>query len=619
MNIKLQSRTEFKYDEAERITDITNGELVFSRRFFEDGDELTMPGGAVVSRRFSPDRTMVIKQDSVFPDRTGITIDDHLMHETVEATELTTVTSYDYNSHDELICAASRREADGQEIQSFRFEYDNAGNRTRSVLNGRETRFINNELNQTVEARLADGRSINLSYDGSGHCVAITGGELDSTFKYNEQGRLAEVASGFHIVKFEYDEQGRRVSKQVTSTAKGLPRIVEHLSFVYDNWNLIYELDELRSKEVLNEYIWDAPEGAGLPGTLLAMRSRRPGGSGYDVWFYHYDLNGNVVGLSDMRGKIVAEYAYSPFGQLLRKAGPAAARNMFRFSTKYLDNEANLYYYGLRYYNPETAEWTKQDPIGRADGANLYRFCWNDPINNIDVLGLKTISAPANVTIDANGRRHSTLDGKFVDENGTHSGNMNSQATGIDVLSPEQYASAEENMPEQWRKDKSEQTTDSLPSDSWVADASGNTGKKPLKQAGFIAKLKKDNAEIKKAKVIDADDTATIKLFTHKLQFAESGLNVAKKRLADAQRMPARGSEEEKARREKIAIAMKDIAQASEKVKFINQTIQAARDRIEQRKKNGTNTPAPDVKRDKTKLKSKSNPGFKVDKSKLSN
>ena len=46
------------------------------------------------------------------------------------------------------------------------------------------------------------------------------------------------------------------------------------------------------------------------------------------------------------------EYEYSPFGEVIRSSGIYADVNTFRFSTKYLDVETGLYYYGYRHYDP---------------------------------------------------------------------------------------------------------------------------------------------------------------------------------------------------------------------------------------------------------------------------
>ena len=79
-----------------------------------------------------------------------------------------------------------------------------------------------------------------------------------------------------------------------------------------------------------------------------------------------------------------------PLASPLRVGGTAIATadNPFRFSTKYLDHETGLYYYGLRYYNSTTGRFINRDPIGEAGGQNLYGFVQNDPINNWDYLGL---------------------------------------------------------------------------------------------------------------------------------------------------------------------------------------------------------------------------------------
>ena len=52
-----------------------------------------------------------------------------------------------------------------------------------------------------------------------------------------------------------------------------------------------------------------------------------------------------------------------------------AKANPFRFSTKYQDDEPDLYY-GYRYYNPSTGRWINRDPLDER-GAKLQRFNWD--------------------------------------------------------------------------------------------------------------------------------------------------------------------------------------------------------------------------------------------------
>jgi RHS repeat-associated protein len=66
-----------------------------------------------------------------------------------------------------------------------------------------------------------------------------------------------------------------------------------------------------------------------------------------------------------------------------------AKANPFRFSTKFQDDESGLSYYGYRYYNPSTGRWLSRDPIEEEGGGNLFAFVGNDPLNEVDVLGLR--------------------------------------------------------------------------------------------------------------------------------------------------------------------------------------------------------------------------------------
>jgi RHS repeat-associated protein len=87
-------------------------------------------------------------------------------------------------------------------------------------------------------------------------------------------------------------------------------------------------------------------------------------------------------------GAIAAQYEYGPFGELIRATGPMAFINPFLFSTKYYDWETGLYYYGYRYYNPSTGRWPSRDPEQEQGGENLYVIVSNDPVGDVDFLGL---------------------------------------------------------------------------------------------------------------------------------------------------------------------------------------------------------------------------------------
>ena len=128
-------------------------------------------------------------------------------------------------------------------------------------------------------------------------------------------------------------------------------------------------------------------QGAGGVGGLLSVEELS--GTHTGVYHFAFDANGNATEVLDALGGIAAHYEYSPFGEVIRSSGIYADVNTFRFSTKYLDVETGLYYYGYRHYDPARGRWLSKDPIQEQGGLNLYGMVGNDPINRFDLWGLQ--------------------------------------------------------------------------------------------------------------------------------------------------------------------------------------------------------------------------------------
>ena len=226
-------------------------------------------------------------------------------------------------------------------------------------------------------------------------------------YTFDARNRLVEMeslaayepgASGGFVQKrlfFDYDYLGRRWQKETLEFQSGSWTTVSKIKYVYaiDSFNLIAELDGLAADAVIRTYTWGKDlsgtfDGVGGVGGLLMVSE-----SGTD-YLVSYDGNGNVVALTNATtGELAAGYEYSPYGRLLRIEGPYALEEPFRFSTKYQDGETGMYYYGYRYYDAERGRFINRDPIEEEGGLNLYVFAANDPINNIDFLGLSMIGA----------------------------------------------------------------------------------------------------------------------------------------------------------------------------------------------------------------------------------
>ncbi len=53
----------------------------------------------------------------------------------------------------------------------------------------------------------------------------------------------------------------------------------------------------------------------------------------------------------------------------------------------YQHQPSGLYLTWARLYNPTVGRWTQRDPIEESSGLNLYAYCANNPINEIDPSG----------------------------------------------------------------------------------------------------------------------------------------------------------------------------------------------------------------------------------------
>jgi RHS repeat-associated protein len=175
---------------------------------------------------------------------------------------------------------------------------------------------------------------------------------------------------------YEYDWQGRRIHKQVwTNWSGSTGTLVLEQKYIYDNWNLIAVVN-VQPTATVQTYVWGldmsgSEQGAGGVGGLLIANL---GANGTN--FAAHDGNGNVAALYDANtGTNTAVYEYAPFGKTIRMTGVASRANPFRFSTKFFDDETDLYYYVFRYYNPIPGRFINRDPIEENGGIESVRYC----------------------------------------------------------------------------------------------------------------------------------------------------------------------------------------------------------------------------------------------------
>jgi len=172
----------------------------------------------------------------------------------------------------------------------------------------------------------------------------------------------------FNVITYVYDAEGRRIEKKYDG--------VTQVKFVYAGDQIIAEYDG--SDNLLRKYVY----GPGVDEPVCMIET-----AGSATYYYHYDALGSVVMLTDEEGNAAQFYDYSVYGQV--SAWDENHPNRFMFTGREFDKDTGLYYYRARYYHPEIGRFLQTDPIGYADGMNLYKYCRNSPLTVTDASGLQ--------------------------------------------------------------------------------------------------------------------------------------------------------------------------------------------------------------------------------------
>jgi RHS repeat-associated protein len=269
------------------------------------------------------------------------------------------------------------------------YGYDPAGNKINAFsMSGNTFHYDSTLLNQyTAVAWGPNGNEYTFEpeYDLDGNMITDDTWE----FTWDEENRLIEASNTVTSVTIinSYDHKGRRISKN-TIDSMGQSTT----TYLYDGWNLIREISESVSAVLItNSYVWGLDlsgslQGAGGVGGLLLVSLDRVGVS--SQYYPLCDANGNITDYVNSSGSNVAHFEYDGFGKEVDGIGSKENDMHFRFSSKYLDDKTDMYYYGYRYYSPFFGRWLSRDPIGERGGVNLYGFVGNDGVNKWDKLGL---------------------------------------------------------------------------------------------------------------------------------------------------------------------------------------------------------------------------------------
>jgi len=192
-------------------------------------------------------------------------------------------------------------------------------------------------------------------------------------YEYDSLDRLVAVQEGSRRTEYRYDAFNRRLSKETIFEGVS-EKTTRYLWDGDDEIGAVDERDQIFELRILAEGL-GAEIGAAV---LLELQGRS--------YVPIHDHRGCLIVLVDLdSGQVVQEYTYDAFGQ---QQGDAPL-SPWRFSSKRVDEESGLVFFGRRYYSPVMGRWITQDPEGLDNGRNLYAFVSNCPLTRLDLYGLR--------------------------------------------------------------------------------------------------------------------------------------------------------------------------------------------------------------------------------------
>ncbi|MBX7065871.1 MAG: hypothetical protein K1X28_01450 [Parachlamydiales bacterium] len=258
------------------------------------------------------------------------------------------------------------------------YEYDGLNQLTREGEQpyhfdslGNPVEFGVNDLNQifmTPECTIA--------YDDNGYPKEKIAKEDHVQYEFDPIGRLIEITTlGKRKVRYSYDPLSRLYSKEIYHFEDNQWQRGSKFFYLYDRDQEIGLQDESGDISELKVL------GLGIRGDIgatVAIEIQQ------DVFAPLHDFSGNIIALLSSEGQIIEKYEIDVFG----KEKISNPKNPWRFSSK--RSEEGLVFFGFRFYDPNLGRWLSPDPAGFADGANLYLYVHNNPLNRLDLFGLIT-------------------------------------------------------------------------------------------------------------------------------------------------------------------------------------------------------------------------------------
>ena len=252
------------------------------------------------------------------------------------------------------------------------YKYDSGGN----IL-------LKKEYKYSLEDRLYSPNITSYTYASKGNKDQLTNFNGE-TIAYDVMGRPNSIGNhkltwnkkgkliGFDDVVYTYGLNGIRTSKTVNG--------IKTTYYVLNNKILAEKSD---NKEIIYRYSSDKLIGFAFNGV---------------EYIYERNIQGDVLRIYQKDNlTLVAEYHYDAYGnhEVINYTDDTIGDiNPFRYRGYYFDSETGWYYLNARYYSSAMGRFISPDELSILDktksqinGLNLYMYCGDNPVMNVDPSG----------------------------------------------------------------------------------------------------------------------------------------------------------------------------------------------------------------------------------------
>jgi RHS repeat-associated protein len=222
---------------------------------------------------------------------------------------------------------------------------------------------------------LAAATAATPSYDADGNLLS----DGVRSYEWNRLSRLVKITWGGSPVKsteYRYNALGQR-SEQIEKSGT-----TETARFYY-----LYEGEDLLCRYTGGTAV------ANIDRRYMSQGEQRKNGSAWSSYYYSRDHLGSIREVMNSNGTLAARYDFDPYGK--RSVQYEASGYVCDLGyTGHITQQSGVGGQGeivltlFRAYDPQLGRWLSADPIGEEGGINLYGYVGNDPLNQMDSLGL---------------------------------------------------------------------------------------------------------------------------------------------------------------------------------------------------------------------------------------